>query len=447
MIVIVGMAIGLTLIQAIGAYLRYLPLETRLPETARARLGKYILLWMPVALGLYIAYFLHAGLGIAAYKQIHYWGWIPFFAFSLVVIRNEGMRHTFVAGMQMLWFLLLQTVSGTLILTILPPHLGTGINRIVIQTALYIFFFLVLLPVERRFFRNLLPPGLFSGNRVAGWCFALLPLGLCATPLITLMERPLMYTWSDRVSRFFLLFSGFVVYQYAIYAGQRLDRIRQEQHTNELLNQQLQALENHAALLHARAEDVRRVRHDLRHYNRLVAPLLDAGESHKARELIEAQDRDLLAPPLAAYCDSPIVNAALTVYAEQARADGIPMSCKVKLNAPERDVGGDNDLAILLSNVIENAVIASRKQPEDRREISLSLSYVDAQYVLSLENRCDTPLRFGADGLPTTRETGHGAGMASLRNFAEKYAAEVDFEQKDGVVSLMIYWLGQTTET
>ncbi len=438
-----GMAAGITLIHIIGAYLRYLPFEAKLLPGERVRLWKYILLWAPISFAMDFGYFLYEGIDIATYKMVHYLGWVPFFAFSLVVIRNEGMRHTFVMGMQVLWFMLLQTVSGTLILTMLPAEFGTGVNRIACQTALYIFFFVAALPLERRLFRDLLPPKLFTGNRLAGWCFAILPLGFCASPLLSLIEKPLMYSWTDRIVRFFLLFWGFTIYRYALFMGQRMERMQREQHTNELLTQQLHALEDHASLLSARAEDVRRARHDLRHYNRLLATLIDAGAVGDARKLIEAQDRGLFAPPLTVYSESSIINAALTVYVQQAKKDGIPISCKVRLDDPGRPADGDNDLAILLSNVIENAVIASRKQPEDRRGIHLALSYHAPQYVLSLENRCDRRLDLGDDGLPVTSERGHGTGMVSLRKFAEKYSADVDFEQEDGVVRLMMYWVGE----
>ena len=186
MILAVGMSTGLTLIQTIGAYLRYLPFEEKLTMEERTRLWKYILLWMPVSFTIYLAYFSYAGVDVFTYKHVHYFGWIPFFAFSLVVIRNEGMRHLFVAGMQALWFMLLQTISGTLILTFMPPFYGTGVNRLPVQTAFYIFFFIVLLPVEHRIFRKLLPTNMFTGSKIAGWCFAMLPLGICAAPLITL---------------------------------------------------------------------------------------------------------------------------------------------------------------------------------------------------------------------------------------------------------------------
>ena len=443
MILTIGMATGLTLTQTIGAYLRYLPFEEKISTEERTRLWKYILLWMPVAFSLYVAYFCYAGIDVSTYKHVHYLGWIPFVAFSLIVIRNEGMRHLFVVGMQTLWFMLLQTMSGTLILLLMPPALGTGVNRLPVQTAFYIFFFIVLLPVEQRGFRNLLPMSLFTGNKLAGWSFALLPLGLCAAPLITLIDRPLMYTWTDWISRFFLLLWGFLLYQYSLYAGRRAAEIQGEEHTNELLKQQINAMDAYVRLQQSRAEDVRRMRHDLRHFNRLLASLLREGEIDRALDLIEVQDKDLLKQPIAAYCESPIVNAALTIYMQLAKKDGIPISCDVDIDNPERPREGDNDLSILLSNVIENAVIASRKQPEGQREISVSLAYDEMQYALVVKNRCDTPLRFGSDGLPMTTERGHGVGMLSLRNFSQKYGAEVIFEQKDGWVKLLMYWSGK----
>ena len=196
-------------------------------------------------------------------------------------------------------------------------------------------------------------------------------------------------------------------------------------------------------LLQSREEDVRRARHDLRHFNRLLVTLIQSGEIDRALDLIEAQDRDLLKKPIAAYCRSPIVNAALTVYIQLANQDKIPISCNVNIDNPERPTAGDNDLSILLSNVIENAVIASRKQPEGQREIDVSLVYDSLQYALVVKNRCDTPIRFGSDGLPMATEHGHGIGMISLRNFSKKYDAEVFFEQKEGWVRLLMYWSGE----
>ena len=439
MILTFGTAASITLIQLIGAYLRYLPFEARLLPEERGHLWRYILFWAPVAFTIYAAYFYHAGCDVITFKRVQYVGWIPFFVFSLVVIRHGAMRHVFVLGMQTLWLFMLHTISSVLILVLLPPTLGTGDNRILSQPIVYICCFLLLLPLEQRFFRNLLPPYLFTGSRLAAWCFAILPIGICVTPFVLLLDRPMMNTTTDMMLHFIRFLWGLILYKYTLYAGERAAQIQSGRHTNELLSQQLQALESHATMLQSRAEDVQRARHDLRHYNRLLASLLDAGEVEKARALIEAQDRELLARPIAAYCESPILNAALTVYMQLAKKEGIRTSCEVDIETGASR-SGDNDLAILLSNVIENAVIASRKQPVGEREIRVSLACTEREYALVVENRYDAPVAFGDDGLPTTAERGHGTGMVSLRNFSQKYGAEVIFNQKDGWMQLFMYW-------
>ena len=436
---IIGMALGITLIQLIGAYLRYLPFESKLSSEERIRLWKYFLLWAPVTLTIYAIYFYHTGLDAGSFKCVQVFGWLPFFAFSLIVIRHEVIRHVFVVGMQMLWYFLLHTLSGALILTLLPPLFGTGAYRLTTQTAIYVALFLVLLPLEKPLFRKLLPPHLFSGSKLENWCFAIFPFGLCSTPLIMLIDRPLMHTKSDILLRFALFFWGVILYQYSLYAGERAARIQSDLHTNELVTQQLDALKTHAAMLQSRAEDVQRVRHDLRHYNRLLATLLESGEVEKALELVKSQDKELLAQPIATYCKSPIVNAALTLYIKLAQKNGIRVSCEVNLKDDALNEA-DNDLSILLSNVIENAVIASRRQPENEREIRISLACTNHEYALVVENRCSTPLLFGDDGLPEAKESGHGTGMISLRSFSRKYNAEVLFEQTDGWVRLFMYW-------
>ena len=153
-----------------------------------------------------------------------------------------------------------------------------------------------------------------------------------------------------------------------------------------------------------------RIRHDLRHYNRLLLSLIESGETKKAADLIIAQEGEILAASLPTYCQNPIINAALGVYVQRAQEQGIPVTHTVKL--PPQLSMEEKDLAILLSNVLENAIIANMRQSADRRGLNVSLQYHQPQYILSVENRCDTPLVFGEDGLPIygrkRTRAGHG---------------------------------------
>ena len=45
------------------------------------------------------------------------------------------------------------------------------------------------------------------------------------------------------------------------------------------------------------------------------------------------------------------------------------------------------------------------------------------------------------DGVPITRQDGHGIGMISLQNFAKENKATISFSQENGWVTFMMYWV------
>ncbi len=442
---IISLAIGFTTIQLLGAYLRYLPFEEELTEADRYRLWQYLATWALAAVVIYVGYLYQAGLTEEAYRRISFLGGFPFLGVSLIVLPRSIPRHVFVIGMQTLWLLLVHTVAGTIILSFLPLY-ASGIDRALSQTALFIVIFLLLLPLVRSVFRHLLPPAQLFEDRPLGWYLALLPLGLCVSPILSIMQRTFIYTWADRIERLLLLAWVFVIYRYVILLSRRMAAARRQESERRVLAKEVHALENYASLLAERDQDVRRLQHDLRHYTRMMTSLIKNGQTEEALNLVTAEDEAIMASSIPAYCRSPIINAALAVYLRLANQAGVRTTYKVQLDTPEagteKAAMTDTDLAVMLSNVLENAVNASRKQPPGEREIRLSLRYIHSQYVLSVENRYDTPLLLNPEGLPETSEPGHGTGMVSLVAFRDKYRAELVFEQEDGWVRLMMYWLG-----
>lgn len=129
------------------------------------------------------------------------------------------------------------------------------------------------------------------------------------------------------------------------------------------------------------------------------------------------------------YCRNPLINAALTVYLARAREEGIPTTVSVDL---PQDLICRGDLSIVLSNLVENALIASEKQPENRRNITVvALRHGDMLNIL-VKNMFDAPVQLGEDGLPVTHVKGHGIGMKSLARFRDKYGASILCQQKEG---------------
>ena len=99
----------------------------------------------------------------------------------------------------------------------------------------------------------------------------------------------------------------------------------------------------------------------------------------------------------------------------------------------------ENNLAILLCNLLENALQASYKQPEGQRAVKVIARTTDKQLLLSVANRFDAPVPLGEDGLPVTDRNGHGLGMRSLALFRDTYQATVMCSHKDGWFRTMLY--------
>ena len=106
---------------------------------------------------------------------------------------------------------------------------------------------------------------------------------------------------------------------------------------------------------------------------------------------------------------------------------------------PAKITTNESDLAVLVSNLLENAITASKKN-SSAREISLIMRNIGGQNALEISNRYDFPIKIGENGLPYTTKIGHGLGMSSLEIFAKKYNAFVDFSHENKIVRLNLYW-------
>ena len=154
---------------------------------------------------------------------------------------------------------------------------------------------------------------------------------------------------------------------------------------------------------------------------------------HRDREgtltYIEALGAQLSRTKLLQYCKNILINAALTVYF--ARAKELSISVTATVDLPE-ELFCSGDLSIVLSNLVENALIASQKQPPSARHIVVMTMCQGNVVNVLVKNRFDAPVEFDEDGLPVTHVRGHGLGMKSLARFRDKYGATVFCQQKEG---------------
>lgn len=170
------------------------------------------------------------------------------------------------------------------------------------------------------------------------------------------------------------------------------------------------------------------VQHDRRHFNNTLLSLLQQDETDKVAELIRQQS-DAIPKKPQSYCRNVPVNAAVSYYAELAHQQGI--RCDLRLDIPEKLSVDELSLAMVVSNLMENAIAAVSVLPAEGRE--LRFTTVNAgQLILELINPYEGEISLDEKGLPVSTKEGHGKGSQSVSDFVNKCGGELVYETTGG---------------
>ena len=171
----------------------------------------------------------------------------------------------------------------------------------------------------------------------------------------------------------------------------------------------------------------RTMRHDRRHFEALVLSLLRDGKTDDARKCLEER---LSQEPRTGrkYCENTTVNAAITHYVTIAEHNNIRVN--VSANIPYDPGVDEMQLAIAISNLLENAIHACEKVPENDRFIEITAKF-KAQLLFEIVNSCVKKAELNEEGHPVTSEVGHGIGTRSVLDFVEKTNSEIRYVAED----------------
>jgi sensor histidine kinase regulating citrate/malate metabolism len=171
----------------------------------------------------------------------------------------------------------------------------------------------------------------------------------------------------------------------------------------------------------------RTMRHDRRHFEALILSLIQDGKVDEARKCLEER---LYQEPRTGqrYCENTTVNAAITHYVTIAERNSIRV--KVSTNIPYDPGVDEMQLAIAISNLLENAIHACEKVPENDRYIEITAKF-KAQLLFEIVNSCAKRAELNEEGHPVTREAGHGIGTRSVLDFVEKTNSEIRYVADD----------------
>lgn len=206
-------------------------------------------------------------------------------------------------------------------------------------------------------------------------------------------------------------------------------RLQQENH---FLSLQQARYENLCSAI----EEARQARHDIRHHFLQLSSLAEKGDLEKIKEYLSNANSKIPDYNLH-FCENQAADSVISHYAALAKRENIPFQAKADLPA---HISIDQiDMCLVLSNLLENALEASLKAKSSNRSIHAEV-YLHHKHLLliQVENTFEGKIQEKNHIFQSSKRTGNGVGIQSVRHIAEKNGGDSSFTYENGVFTAKI---------
>lgn len=198
----------------------------------------------------------------------------------------------------------------------------------------------------------------------------------------------------------------------------------------DMLMMQLRHAHTEFSSLKQLQENAATYRHDMRHHFAYLHGLASKEEIEKIKEYLQTAKSDIDAITPVRFCENETINLILSSFATKAKQSETKLEIDVKL--PCSLTFSDTELCSILSNTLENAIHACESISDiNQRFIRLLMYCKNNKLCIDIRNHYHIEPMF-YQGLPVSKEAGHGFGTKSIVNIFEKHGGVCQFLIQDG---------------
>lgn len=208
---------------------------------------------------------------------------------------------------------------------------------------------------------------------------------------------------------------------------------------NVLFESYIKGLENQFYLVEQSEQNLKILRHDMRHFSSMISHLLDQHEYEEIRKTLHYIDDVTDENKIIKYCNNLMVNTIVSKMMK--RADSFHVRINLDL-AVEKELPVNNyEFTAVIANLFENAIICVKDFAADKRTADIIIHCSDKRLFIQTKNAYEKEIFFDSQtGLPRSdKGENHGLGMQSALAFSEKIGGTIDCFCENGLFHLILF--------
>ena len=228
-----------------------------------------------------------------------------------------------------------------------------------------------------------------------------------------------------------------------IYFWQRYRILLAERQKHFIEEQQVKAMKKRLEEAENFYGSIRKVRHEMKNHMANIKGLAGAGEYGEIEDYVRRMDETMQELEYRYVTGNAVTDVIINDKCRRAEKAGIRFDADFRY-------GGEIpvfDMAIILNNLLDNAIEACEKLETGKGFVRLSLKRKKQFLILYVENSFDgaVPISKGSPLPPTTKQsilpgiiTEHGIGLENVRDIAERYFGGVNIKVKGDVFHVTV---------
>ena len=212
-----------------------------------------------------------------------------------------------------------------------------------------------------------------------------------------------------------------VIFLLAELGIENIERMRRRRNV-EMLKRQLAMYSSEFALIHETQNQVKGLRHDMKHHLRMLEDLIRAKDQDGALAYVEQMREFMENKEEYAASGNEMIDSILNYYLRDAKQMGAAVEKDIQI--PETLPFPAFDINVILSNLLENAMAALRNTADKKLEVRIKMDR--GFLVITVANTYEGVV--GEErGTFITRKPdscNHGIGLENVKRITEKYSGE-----------------------